>query len=1174
MAFKPTAQQQKAIETKGNVLVSAAAGSGKTAVLVERVINMLTDKNSGITADRLLIVTFTNAAAAEMRSRIEKRLYEEIQKNPNDTALQKQKYLLNSADICTIDSFCIKLVRENFEKCGVEPDFKISDGSAQGKLVNEVMTKLIEEYLHSPSQDFVKLLELTNCEYDEKNLTELVNRIYLYSQQLPFPERFINGLSLPYTTPFSKGNAWYDMAFDFAKSRFEVAKNYIKKMQENACCVEKNGDKYVAYAEEAQKIFSELEQVCDLKDWDAFYVALDSATLKSVPSSSKDDAFASIVKENKKGLSDILKSLCEMFSLNLEQMQEEISQNAPAVKLLAEIITKYGQRLFDAFKEENAFTFYNMEQLALNLLCEYKCGEVIIRDEAKELCERYDEVLVDEFQDVNDLQNMLFYVLSNREQKLFVVGDVKQSIYGFRGSNPENFLNKKNNYVPIEKSSDTDSKKIILSDNFRSRKGVCDAVNFFFHFLMAGQCGNIIYNEEERLNAGGAFPESNAPTAELLVVDKYGDESADSLLECEAKRIAQYIISVMNEGAVISDGESLRAARYSDFAILLDKVKDKAAVIAEVLSSYGIPVSLGGDAFLESFEISTVMSLLQVIDNPKSDVELLAVMMSPLFAFTADEMAKIRVCQKRGPLYSAVVLYSKNGDKKTTHFIQKLTEYRRDAAVLSVDKLISKLLHSTDILNQMSALDGGKQKRANLLSLIKFAKGYFDSTNGGIYGFIKYMQSLPETSFRISTSGAESTVKIMSMHNSKGLQFPVCILANLSSQINNADSISRVLFSEKGGIAFKYYDEMYGGDVQMLGHQVMSQAARAKTAEEKLRLLYVAATRAIDRLCLVCSSKNMDNKLNKLAASLSDCKPIISREILESSRNMGDWILSVALLHPMGEKLIAYSHADVKAKPDKDKVNLDFDFKISIFSDCEEDVATSEEKQEKQEGCNTQFAQKIKSNAAYVYPYEALRKLQAKASVSRLVHSAEDDRFAFCEKPAFMLGDRLSGVARGTAMHHIMQFINFEPPIDVNAEIERLIEWKFITEQEAASSDLAAIEKFFASKLFERIMASDELHREMRFLTEVPAVSIDPSCSVDASDANIIVQGAIDLCFIEDDGVVVLDFKTDRVDNLSELVSTYGEQLDIYSKAAKKIFGKDVKEKIIYSFHLGESISF
>lgn len=1165
MAFKPTVMQQKAIETKGNVLVSAAAGSGKTAVLVERVINMLTDKTSPVSADRLLIVTFTNAAAAEMRSRIEKRLFEEIQKNPNDVNLIQQKYLLQSADICTIDSFCIKLVRENFEKCGVEPDFKISDGSGQGALCSAVMSKLIGEQLESPTKDFERLLELTNCEYDEKNLSELISRVYLYSQQLPFPKNFINGLLLPYKIPFAKGNAWYDMAFDIGAKRIATLTACTQKMADVAPYINKNTDKHIAYAETVAKLTDETISVFELKNWDKFVNHLSGLSLDRLPSSEKDDPNGIVFKDNQKQIKEIIAELRELFYAPCDEIQNSIEQNRDAVELLCRLITQYGDRLFTAFSEENEYTFYNMEQMALELLCEYKDGEIVIRDEAKTLCERYDEVLVDEFQDVNDLQNTLFYVLSNREKKLFVVGDVKQSIYGFRGSNPDNFLNKKNTYTPIENAADGEAKKIVLSDNFRSRRGVCDAVNFFFALLMGGQCGSILYNEEERLNAGGTFVSSNAPTAEILAVDKYDENTDESLLEFEARSIAEYIISVMNEGAVISDGGGMRQARFSDFTILLDKMKDKSSILAQVLSDCGIPVSLGGDSFLESLEISTVMSLLQVIDNPKCDVELLSVMMSPIFNFTAEDMAYIRASKKRGPLYSAVVAYSKTGDKKVLSFIEKLADFRRDAAVLSVDQLISKLLYSTDILNYMSSLSGGKLRRANLFTLIKYANGYVSHSEGGIYGFIRYMKSLPENSFKSASMGGENSVKIMSMHNSKGLQFPVCIIANLSSQINNADSISRVLFSEKGGIAFKYYDESIGYDVEMLGHTVLSDCAQVKTVEEKLRLLYVAMTRAIDRLCIVCSAKNLDDKLKKLSANLLEKPPYISREFLEKGRNMGDWILSCALLHPQGEILRRY--ADVKATTSCSNADL----KITVINgDCSQ-MPIFEEADDNQKDANADFVQKIKENAEFVYPYEKLRYLQAKASVSRLVHGAENDRFAFSSKPAFMMGDKLAGAARGSAMHHIMQFIKFEAEVDVAAEIERLVEWKFITESEANSADIKAISAFFNSDIYKRIMMSADVRREMRFLTEIPASKIDNTTDV---DANIIVQGAVDLCFVEEDGIVVLDFKTDRVDNMNDLVKCYGEQLEIYSVAAAKIFEKPIKERIIYSFHLGESISF
>lgn len=1165
MAFEPTLMQKKAIETKGNVLVSAAAGSGKTAVLVERVINMLTDKISPISADRLLIVTFTNAAAAEMRKRIEKRLYEEIKNNPDDIHLQKQRYLLNNADICTIDSFCIKLVRENFEKCGVEPDFKVGDDSEFGNSNSKIMTELIAEYLENPSKEFSHLLELTNCEYDEKNLTEYINKIYRYSQQLPFPENFINSLSLPYEIPFTVGNAWYDMAFDMAEKRIKILSSCLEKMENSAALTEKNTEKYITYAENISIILQQLYEAFESKDWDNLVRVLSVISLERVPSGNKDDINANIFKENQKKLKELINQLRKIFYAEKRYIQDYLNQNIPSVKLLIKIIAEYGKRLLDNAIRENTFNFYNIEQFALNLLCEYKNGNIEIKEDARHLCLKYDEVLVDEFQDVNDLQNTLFYVLSDCDKKLFVVGDVKQSIYGFRGSNPDNFIKKKNEYKLVNNANENDSKKIILSDNFRSRKGICDAANYFFSILMGGQFGSIIYDDEEKLNASGKFAENNVAKAELLAIDTVDADNSYALLECEAQKIAEYIISVMNEGEIISEGDKLRNARFSDFVILLDKVKDKANVLARILSTYDIPVALGNDSFLESTEISIVMSLLQVIDNPKCDVELLSVMMSPIFGFSAENMAKIRANKKTGSLYSAVEFYGNNGDKKTIEFLQKLTSFRYDAAVLPLDRLVSKLIYSSDIFNIMSSLEEGNMRKANLFTFIKFAKNYTERTNGGIYGFLKYMKALPQTAFKVTASGADNAVKIMSMHNSKGLQFPVCIIANLSSQINNADSISRTLFSEKGGIAFKYYDESYHTEIEMLGHMCLAEIAHIKTVEEKLRLLYVAMTRAVDRLVLVTSAKDLENKLNKLSLNLSDKLPYVTGEFLENSRNMGDWILSCALL--CSEKLCQYANVKFFG-------NCSDILNVKILNKFD-NICTLKNNQPLMVSYDEKTTAQIKANAEFVYPYESLRHLQAKASVSEIVHKTESDKFAFEEKPAFIISDdKLSGAEKGTVMHRVMQFINLEKKVDITSEIERLLEWKFITETEAKSVDIYAIEKFLKSKLYQRIISSQNIYRELRFLTEISVNHLKNSFETEFLDENIIVQGAIDLCFIEEDGVVIIDFKTDKINNLSELVNSYGEQLEIYSVAAQKIFKKPVKEKIIYSFFLGESISF
>ncbi len=1167
MAFNATPMQQRAIDTDGNVLVSAAAGSGKTAVLVERVIRKLTQGENPISANRLLIVTFTNAAAAEMRSRIEKRLHEEILKNPDDIGLLRQKHILPSADICTIDSFCIKLIRENFEVCGVEPDFTVSDGSTLIPVCKATMASVLEPELQKQSAAFLKLLELCECEYDEQNLSSVIERVYLYSRQLPFPEHFLENLALPYNIPFDKNHPWYIQTFNTVCEKLNGTRLNIEKMAQAALYINKNTDKCNEYAKTVSLLIDELCLVAQKNDWDEFKLAIHQSALKSVPATEKDDINALVFKDNKKQISDTLKEITELFVLNRAETQEFISEHTDAVNLLVSLINQYANALFDAFKKENSFTFYNTEQLALSLLCEYKDGKVLMRESAKKLAERYDEVLVDEFQDVNDLQDMLFSVLSNNEERLFVVGDVKQSIYGFRGSNPQNFLDKKSRYIAVENAKDTDAKKIILSNNFRSRGGVCDTVNYFFHLLMSGQCGNLVYTDEEKLVPAAKFPESTAPEAELLLVDKCGNQDDDSLLQSEARAISKYIKGVLSEGAVIKDKNGgLRAAQYNDFVILLDAVHNKAPVISEMLLNYGIPVSYSAVGFLETVEISTVLSLLRVIDNPKCDVELLTAMMSPIFAFTAEDMALMRADCKRGCLYAAVNYAADAGNKKAQAFISRISEMRRSAAILPLDRFISKLLYITDWQNLVSAMSGGKVRSANLYTLIKLARGYSQGKIGSIYGFINYLKETNESSFRSSVGGGENCVRIMSMHQSKGLQFPVCIIANLASRINNADSISRVLYSNDLGIAFKYYNEQAMADKRLIGHHLISDAAAAKTIEERMRLLYVAMTRAEDRLCLVSACKDAESRLSKIAATLSDNPPYISADFISSSKTMGDWVLACALLHPNAQEL--RDIADVSLAT----LNADTPLKVTVineFSDETTDTVMCEGKP--QITADLQLADTIRQNTEFIYPYEKLRGIQAKASVSALANSAEGEHFAFTARPDFMETSGLSAAQRGTAIHRIMQFISMDGIPDIDAELDRLTEWQFITEQEAKIADKSALMCFFQSQLYSRIMASNQVHREMRFLTEIPAARFNEGLG--GIDANIIVQGAVDLCFVEDDGIVVLDFKTDRVKDMKALSLTYGEQLDIYSKACEKIFSKPVKEKIIYSFHLSDFIS-
>lgn len=1166
MEFKPTDQQRLAINEGGNILVCAAAGSGKTAVLVERVIKKLTDSKNPVSADRLLIVTFTNAAAAEMRARIEKRLYEESVKDPSNLALKEQRYLISSAKICTIDSFCIDLVRENFHKLGIAPDFKISTGDKLSALQNKTVSEVISRRLENPSSELYSLLELTGCEYDESKLSELIKKIFDYSMVMPFPESFLEGLLVTYEGDFISGNTGYDQGVDYARKGLSNITALIESGLEAADRLMADGVKYRDYFLEYKEAVANMQTIVDDNNWDLIKMTFDAFTMPAVPQNRKltGNCDLVLIRELRLEVLDEIDDIKKVFSLNRDEIEKKNRMLYPAVRLLVDMVKEYKDELYGAQLAENSLTFYNTEQLARELLCsQNEDGSISINSQALEYIDQFDEVLVDEYQDVNDLQDMLFYVLSNKESRLFAVGDVKQSIYGFRCANPNNFLEKKNRYIPIAEADENDAKKIILANNFRSRKEVCDYINYFFENIMTKENGPIVYDNEERLVHTAEFSTATAPTNTLCLVDSL-KSTDDERLIVEADAIAAQIRRIMASGECIhkKDG-GLRCATYSDFAILLRSANSVAPVISAQLEKRGIPVDFSEGSFIELLEVDTFLSLLRVIDNPADNVALLTVLMSPIFGFSAEELAVLRAEHKAGDLISVLAANRGKGEK-IDKFYSALEYYRSCSAVLPLASFVFKLIDLTGYGDLVSAMPDGIRRRANLLKLAEYAKNY-EELGGTLSGFAEYMRkNIDDKHTSAKTASGADSVKIMSIHTSKGLQFPVCIIANIDAKINNKDSTGSVLFSEKTGLGFKYYDEQKKEKTDTLQRLLISKQVQLKNLEEELRLVYVALTRAEDMLVIIGAYNNLEEKLNELSyVLLGESCTIKNRGYRVSS--IGNWFLMTSLLHPDADILRKYSGVPLSPLP------TDSHLKIEIYKADNMPKSDSFGNETEVIVPNDEISAKIVENMNYNYPFDALRNVEAKCSASSLANKAEGDKYSFNSRPAFMEKDGLTGAEKGTAMHKIMQFISFDA-VNVEDEIERLKEWEYISEAEADAVDLSAIKKFFASDIFKRIKTSSDCRREMRFLTEIPAGEVDSSLDGVLYDERVIVQGAVDLCFVEADGVVIVDFKTDRVDNADALKSAYSEQLNIYEKAAEKIFLKPVKQKIIYSFVLGEEI--
>lgn len=1163
MAFSPTDEQKQAIEAEGNVLVAAAAGSGKTAVLVERVVKKLTDKISPVSADRLLIVTFTNAAAVEMRSRIEKRLDDECRANPQDIGLKRQRQLLCSAKICTIDSFCIDLVRENFEKAGVMPDFKISDGYSLRPIDENILSGVINEYLEKDDPVFLKLLDTVGAEYDDGNFLKLVLDIFDYSRQLPFPDKWFDSLAEMYSMSFSD-TEWYKYAFEKAVST-------VRRMVSALCNVcdllsgnEKTAEKFLQFFAELKNSAEYLLETAHSGDWDRFYTALGNLIVPALPRSngfsgsdevSAAKAVFSFMKKDIETLKKLFYNDYSAISAQLDSLSEQVS-------LLSEVLKTFSGRLFEEYLSCNTFTFHNTEHMALGLLYSPDTGG--FTPEAEEFLGRFDEVMVDEYQDTNDLQDMLFYVLSGREKRLFVVGDVKQSIYGFRGANPENFLAKKNRYVSIDSAAETEPKKIILGKNFRCRREVCSYINFFFENMMTANSGKIVYDDSERLIPAAVFPQSNnsAVTFAITESDGYSEER----LRAEARCIAGYITKIMSSGKCIKKTEdTLREAVYSDFAILLRSTKNKAAVLASELRKHGIPVNFSIEEFAETIEVSTFLSLLKVIDNPNSDIELLSVMMSPIFGFSADEMADIRISRRGGSLYSAVVYAASCENVHCAEFLRIVEKYRLYGVTLPLPKLITKLFSETDYLNTVSAMNDGSRRRNNLLMLEAYANQYEAENGGNIGGFVRYILKQSENGMKSAamTSGSD-TVKIMSIHASKGLQFPVCIIADTDLDFNDNDSRRSALYSSCYGIGFRYYDEQLKTKSTTIGREVIIDSIRRSSLEEELRLLYVAMTRTQDILLFTASTGNVNKLVN-------DCRSLVAvsgnnsaDEVFGRSKSYAKWLLSMALLHPDGKELRGSGSNIIPLQTESH-------IRVVITDDAGQKENSEENIYESHETDNV-TVEAIKNNIAFEYPFEELISVESKTSVSAIANKAESAKYAFSSRPAFMSDGGITPAERGTAIHKVMEFFDFARTDDIEGEIDRLYEWQYITEREKDAVNRKILKSFFESDIFARIKKSALVKREMRFLTEMPAVQIDSSLPERFSDEKVIVQGAVDLCFEEDGKIIVLDFKTDRVDSPEDLITAYGEQLRIYSAACEKIFGKRVAQKLIYSFSLSAEI--
>ena len=1169
-----TDNQKKAISARGEqVLISAAAGSGKTAVLTERVKNILCDTENKCESSQLLVVTFTKAAAGEMRDRISKALKNEIKLNPaNKTYLKEQLLLLPAADICTIDSFCAKLVRENFHIAGMSSDFTIIDENDHLVLKNESIAEILNELYESEDASFTALKSFFMSERDDKQLEEVIIKLYEFSRSYPSPEKWLEEISEHFNpkndinnTVFAKeAYKYFELMLEYYIFMLDIMRNaIIEDVRE-----ENDFTSLVMMNIENLKV---LLLDCEEERWDDFIAHINSAPVAKYPRAPKGSFYSttnSLMGECKDYLDEILEKTLPSSAEN----KKDCEILYPIVKKLTEAVNMFSKRLEEKKKDINAFSFDDILHKAIDLLVVFdEKGNPSKTELANELTEKYKEILIDEYQDTNEAQNIIFEIISRDKRNFYCVGDVKQSIYRFRLASPELFMKLKEK-LPLCENEFSKASQIVLEKNFRSRRGVTECVNYIFSKLMTKEVGEIKYNENEYLYCGATYPEINEPETELHVLDALKLKS-DELAVKEAEYIAKYIKNTVESGVMVkAENDMMRPAKYDDFCILLRSPKKRVEAYSSALADLGIPsVFENNEVNAESKEIMLLLSLIKTVSNPLIDISLISVLLSPLYGFTSDELAEIRLINKNCDIYTCLLEYAKTS-KKAEFFLRKLDFYRNIASSYPIYDFVKLLIDDTAITEIFLSLDNGSERYSAIQSVLRCAEKFTSDGHYGLSAFIRYFDSVIDNdALTKSNTAISGGVKIMSIHKSKGLEFPFVILTDCAKSFNLRDSYGALTVSREVGVGVKIRD-----DANFTRYGTLSSFAGEKTIKsgdisEELRILYVALTRAKEHLVFVCSVTSKASKA-RIASSLY-LKDENNNEYLHpfevyKAKNLTEWICSAMLYHKDSKPLREYFGVETV-----ELIDSNFDLKL-VIEDINETTETADvcEVTETTESVDFELLERIRERAEYSYPYDDLSTVLAKINASSVENHIAERAFFASKKPAFV-NESATGATKGTAVHKFLELCDFKnADADLKSEIKRLKDDYKLTESEISVIDEVAVSKFFKSEIGQRLLKSDTVYKEYDFAVLRNAEEFYPDLTDNLKTEQIVVQGKFDCAFLESDGAVLIDYKTDKITDKAKLISIYKSQLDVYKSALEECIGIPVKETYLYSFMLNEFI--
>ena len=1163
-----TDSQQDAISARrGTVLVAAAAGSGKTAVLVQRAIQRLTDPENPTSADRMLIVTFTKAAAAEMRARLEARLHQMLREDPGDPHLRRQSVLLAQAHIGTVDSFCAEMVREFFHLLDLSPDFKIISDKQEENLVDAALNEALSQAFEEGAVG--ALADAFAGERDDRRLLEMVLALYRFMQSHPFPERWLQEKVEMYFPGMAAGTGpspWERVILDYAGETAAHCLGLLSRALEE-CREDPAVEKaYAPALEKDRQALLRLEELARAGDWDGLsQAARDFAparrgALRGYDGDPLKDRLESFRKEVKRAAGELLKYL----AADRAACMREIAQTAPLVKSLQELTLDFSRRYTQKKREGNFLDYSDLEHQAIRLFLG-EDGQPT--PAAREVAARFDEIMIDEYQDINEVQDSLFRAVSQNGENLFMVGDVKQSIYGFRQAMPEIFLRCRESYPLYDRAADSYPASIVLDRNFRSRKQVVDTVNFVFSRLMSKAAGDIDYTGAERLVCAAGYQDKPGCETELQLIQRESGVPAET---AEAAYLAHRIRELVESGFSVTEQEGERPIRYGDICILLRSANRYAHAYAQELSRLGVPARAtvtGG--FFAAPEIQVVLSLLQVVDNPNQDIPLLAVLMSPLYGFSADDAARLRAGDKKVSLYASLTKAAAGEDPRCQRVLRDLAQLRDLAATLPSDTFLTQLYGRTGYPDMVLAMEDGEARLANLRLLQRYAKEYEGSGYNGISGFLRFLERLRQNNSDLQAAEVQpqegDAVAVMSIHKSKGLEFPVCVVAGCGRNFVS-DQREDVLLHPELGLGVKLRDAKRSARYTTTVREAIALETARSAGAEELRVLYVAMTRAKEKLILVASGDGMDRTLEKLGMELMGGG--VSPYSVRKGKNAAQWLLLCALCHPDGGELRQLAGVE-----DLPLCREDYTPWRVGWSQYEPAPAAERPQERPPAAPDMALYQRLRNQVDFTYPYSGALGVPAKVAASKLAAAQGAGREITLPRPAWLGEQGMTPAQRGTALHEFMQFADFPAAAqDPEGELQRLVAGAYLTPEQAAAVDRQRVRKFFAGDLGQRVLRSPQVEKERRFTAVIPAFLALPQWGP-APDAGetVVLQGAVDCTFVENGKLHIIDFKTDRVQDTQELWDRYGPQIRLYGYAMEEVTGMEVGELIFYSTHLDQA---